>query len=101
MIKEDSSKIQDNNNTLLNSNINNENMSYVNRDVEELIDVISMLEFQDMENTTLRELHIAVTNATKEHMKCLPNNDSRLKTLKGNKARKHLMNQFAITLTHR
>ena len=48
-------------------------------------------EFENMDSTTLRELHVAVTNAAKEPTKHLPNNDPRIKTLKGNRARKYLM----------
>jgi len=50
-----------------------------------------MCKFKNTCNAALRELHVAVTNAAKEPVKCSPNNDPRVKTLKRNKARKHLM----------
>ena len=58
-----------------------------NNDIKEFH--VSALE--NIDNTTLRELHAAIINATQEPIAYLQNNDPRVKTSKGNKARKYLM----------
>ena len=49
-----------------------------------------MLEFEHVDNVTLRELCIVITNAAQEPIACSPNNDPREKTLKRKKTRKYL-----------
>ena len=84
--------MQDDNNESLSINTSdNEESDHFDKEVKVASNDFRIHGLEMLDNTMLRELHMAVTNATQEPMYYSSKYDPRINILKGNKSRKCLL----------
>ena len=74
------------------STLGNKHLLHMLKDkIDEDADNFKSCDLEQLDNFLLRELHAAIINEAKELATYSPNNDPRIKTLKGNRSKKCLM----------